>query len=95
MREYDEADELEKDEIVYSLEKSRLGDVMIAGQAVLSREDYEEYEMKMKSVRGILNNVDIDFNKVGRIVQEGSLVLEDGDLADSSCLILLHDTYIY
>lgn len=82
---YDAMDEDEKDEIVNSLSKDAFGVVRSGDQTVLCREDYLEYTQKVKSIRGALSNVNIEHEKVGRIMQDGGSALDDGDIKRVFC----------
>ena len=65
--------------ITQSLEIDVFGVVKIGDTIVLSREDYAEYIQKSKAIRGILNNVRIKHEKVGRIMQDGGSAVDDGE----------------
>ena len=82
---YDAMDEDEKDKIVNNLSKDIFGVVRDGDQAVLCREDYLEYTQKVKSIRGALSNVNIEHEKVGRIMQDGGSALDDGDIKRVFC----------
>ena len=81
IKEYNEAeDEEEKKEIVNAFEKDLHGGVELRGAVVLSRTDYQEFTQKRKTIKGMLNNVSIEHEKIGRIMQDGGSALDEGDL---------------
>ena len=47
---------------------------------MLSRADHHDFIQKKKTIKGILNNISIEHEKVGRIMQDGSAALDRGDL---------------
>ena len=77
---YEVEDEGEKDAIVILLSKDVFGVVRSGDQIVLCREDYLECTLKVKSIRGTLNNVNIEHEKICRIMQDGGSALDDGDI---------------
>ena len=73
-------DEEEKEEIVNAFEKDLDGIVKWRGAIVLSRADHHDFIQKKKTIKGILNNVSIEHEKIGRIMQDGGSALDEGDL---------------
>ena len=81
VKEYNELEDVdEKEELILSFEKDLHGGVQWKGAMVLSREDFKDFTQKQKTIKGILNNVGIEHEKIGRIMNDGGSALDEGDL---------------
>ena len=81
VKEYnDTADKNDKKEIIDAFDKDIHGGVMWKGAKVLSRIDYQEFNQQRKTIKGVLNNVSIEHEKIGRIMQDGGSALDECDL---------------
>ena len=81
VKEYNAAEEEDqREDIVNAFEKDLDGIVKWRGAVVLSRADSHDFIQKKKTIKGILNNISIEHEKVGRIMQDGNAALDGGDL---------------